>query len=64
MSSWLMLVRLCYMPGTLSSPVHELTLVTNHEEQTALVVWLGFYVVSEPRPRALSMCAVEDIIMH
>lgn len=44
------------MPGTLSSPVHELTLVTNHEEQTALVVWLGFYVVSEPRPWALCVC--------
>lgn len=59
-----MFVRLCYMPGTLSSSVHELTLVTNHDEQTALVVWLGFYAVSEPRPWALSVCAVEDIIMH
>lgn len=38
------------MPGTLSSPAHEWTLRTSHDEQTALVVWLGFYVVSESRP--------------
>lgn len=52
------------MPGTLSSPVHELTLRTNHDEQTALVVWFGFYMVSEPRPWALNVCAVEDIVVH